>query len=445
MGRASIRIGAGAGFSGDRIDPAVELITRGELDFLCFECLAERTIALAQLARAQDPDGGYDPLLKARMRACLPEAVARGVRIVTNMGAANPLAAMRAALAEARDLGLHGLRMAAVLGDDVLQAVTGQDLPLIDRPGRLGDIAPQVVSANAYLGAFPIARALDQGAQVVFTGRVCDPALFLGPMIHAFGWAVDDWTRLGRGTAVGHLLECAGQLTGGYFADPGVKDVADLARLGFPLAVVEADGHATLTKVAGTGGCLTVATAKEQLMYEILDPAAYRQADVVADFTGITLTQTGPDQVRVTGADGRARPAEVKVSVGYRDGFIGEGQISYAGQSAVARGELAIAIIRERLALLQAPVDELRCDLIGVNAANVTAHRPAPAEVRVRIAGRAASAQAARIIPAEVDALYLNGPAGGGGVTTSLREVVAVASVLLPQGAVVPTILHEVA
>jgi hypothetical protein len=302
----SIRIGAGAGFAGDRIEPAVELVEQGELDFLCFECLAERTIALAQLARQRDPAAGYDPRLERRMRAVLGPAMARGVRIVSNMGAANPLAAMEAALAVAREQGLTGIRMAAVLGDDVLAGIAGEDCPLLDRAGSLSDIKP--ISANAYLGAFPIAQALAEGAQVIFTGRVCDPALFLGPMIHAFGWAEDDWTRLAGGTAIGHLLECAGQLTGGYFADPGYNDVPGLARLGFPLAEVNEDGTAMLTKIAGTGGRLSLANAREQAMYEILDPSRYLQADVVADFTTLNLAEAGPDRIAVSGATGHPAP-----------------------------------------------------------------------------------------------------------------------------------------
>ncbi|HWU04221.1 MAG TPA: acyclic terpene utilization AtuA family protein [Novosphingobium sp.] len=445
----AIRIGAGAGFAGDRIEPAVELIEGGALDYLCFECLAERTIALAQLARQHDPATGFDPRLERRMRAVLGPAMARGVRIVSNMGAANPLAAMRAALAVARDMGLPGIRMAAVLGDDVLSAISGQDAPFIDRPlidrdGTLADIAPRMISANAYLGAFPIARALGEGAQVVFTGRVCDPALFVAPMIHAFGWAADDWARLGRGTVVGHLLECAGQLTGGYFADPGYKDVPDLARLGFPLAQVDADGNAELTKVAGSGGRLSLASAREQLMYEILDPARYLQADVIADFTGVRFAQLGPDRIAVSGGQGTARPETLKVSVGYRDGFIGEGQITYAGPGAVARGRLALDIVRERIAMLGLPFEDLRFDLIGVDSANVTAHAGSPAEVRARVAGRALEAATAAEIGAEVEALYLNGPSGGGGVTASLREVVAVASVLIGREAVHTSIIHEV-
>jgi len=234
----TIRIGAGAGYSGDRIEPAVELAARGGLDYLVFECLAERTIALAQEALRRDPEAGFDPLLAARFRAVLRPCVANKVKVVTNMGAANPAGAVRAAVAIARDMGLSGLKIAAVTGDDVADALRSRDLPLIETQGRVADVAPRMVSANAYLGAEPIVSALAGGADIVITGRVSDPALFLAPLMHAFSWRADDWDRLGKGTLVGHLLECAGQITGGYFVDPGYKQAPDLARLGFPLAEV---------------------------------------------------------------------------------------------------------------------------------------------------------------------------------------------------------------
>ena len=207
----------------------------------------------------------------------------------------------------------------------------------------LGDA---LVSANAYIGAEPIVLALAAGADVVITGRAADPSLFVAPLVREFGWAVDDWPMLGRGTLVGHLLECAGQITGGYFADPGIKDVPSLDRLGFPLAEVAADGSAVITKVAGSGGAITLATCKEQLLYEVHDPARYVTPDVVADFSGVSLLADGPDRVRVDGATGRARPGLLKVAVGYRDGYIGEGQISYAGAGA-ARAGVARAVDRD--------------------------------------------------------------------------------------------------
>jgi hypothetical protein len=442
----TVRIGAGAGFSGDRIEPALELVEHGELDYLGFECLAERTIALAQAARQNDPEAGYDPWLEERMNAVLAPAYRRGVRIVSNMGAANPAAAARAVTAVARRSGLTGLKTAAVTGDDVLDLIRGQELPLIDRPGTTADLGNRILSANAYLGAAPIAQALGQGANVVITGRVGDPALFLGPLMHEFGWAEDDWVRLGRGTLVGHLLECAGQLTGGYFADPGRKDVPDLARLGFPFAQVDEDGNAVLGKVAGSGGRISVATCTEQLLYEILDPSSYLQADVVADFSGVRFSQVGTDRVTVGGASGRARPDMLKVSIGYKDGFIGEGQISYAGPGAVERGRLALAVVEERLKIAGIETREWRGDLIGVDAVDRRdATGPEPLEVRVRIVARTETAIAARRIGAEVEALYTNGPAGGGGVSVNSREVIAVASTLLPREQCRPAITFETA
>ncbi|MGR3481277.1 acyclic terpene utilization AtuA family protein, partial [Salipiger marinus] len=324
----TIRIGAGAGFQGDRIGPAVDLAERGGLDFLVFECLAERTIALAQQARLADPAAGFDPRLERRLRAVLPACAKAGTRIVTNMGAANPRAAAARARAVVAELGLD-LKVAAVTGDDVLDRIGGQVLDETGRPAR--DLGARLISANAYIGVGGIVAALAQGADIVICGRASDPALFLAPLVHHFGWAMDDWTRLGRGTLVGHLLECSAQITGGYFADPGVKDVPGLAHLGFPLAEVAEDGTAVITKLPGTGGLVSRATCTEQLLYEIHDPARYMQPDVIADFSGVTLDQIGPDRVRVAGAGGQAPSGLLKVSVGYRDGWLGEGQISYAG------------------------------------------------------------------------------------------------------------------
>jgi len=441
----SIRIGAGAGYSGDRIEPAVELAEHGDLDYLIFECLAERTIALAQQARMNDPALGYDPLLEARMLAVLPTCAAKGIKIVTNMGAANPRAAAAKIRAIAVSLGLPHLKIAAVTGDDVLdQLRQGEYRDDSDAP--VMDLGASLLSANAYLGAQPLADALAQGADVVVTGRVADPALVLAPLIHAFGWAMDDWHKLGQGTLAGHLLECAGQVSGGYFADPGYKDVAGLARLGFPIGVVSADGSIEITKVAGSGGSVTTATCTEQLLYEIHDPAAYLTPDVVADFSHVTMTQLGPDRVAVAGATGHPKSGLLKVSVGYIDSYIGEGQMSYAGPGAVARARLAQDIVTERLRITGVETSELRCDLIGLNAIHgdmLAASNPEPYEVRLRVTGRCASLREAVRIGNEVETLYTCGPSGGGGATKSAREVVAVRSTLLPAALVSASIHFE--
>ena len=286
-------------------------------------------------------------------------------------------------------------------------------------------------------------EALQAGADIVLTGRVADPALFCAPLLHEFGWSLDDWPRLGHGTLVGHLLECAGQITGGYFADPGHKPVPDLARLGFPIAEVSADGGVVITKVPGSGGAVTARSCKEQLLYEIHDPAAYVTSDVVADFSAVEIHEVGPDRVAVSGATGRARPEKLKVCLGCRDGFTGEGQISYAGPGAVARGRLALAIVRERFKLLSFEPAELRGELIGVNsvfASREVEEAATVPEVRVRVAGRTATREDANRIGDEVETLYTNGPAGGGGVTKSTREVIAILSTLFPRDCVRPEI-----
>jgi hypothetical protein len=431
----TIRIGSGAGYSGDRIEPAVELAEKGDIQYLVFECLGERTVALAQQARMKNPESGFDPLLEERMRAVLPLCAAKGIKIVTNMGAANPLAAARKTARLARSMGLS-LKVAAVVGDDVLDACKQSDLPIMEFDGTIGQLGNRLISANAYLGAAPMAEALSGGADVVITGRASDPALFLAPLIHAFGWSMDDWNLLGKGIVCGHMLECAGQVTGGYFADPHFKDVQGLARLGFPIGEVGEDGSLVITKVEGSGGAVTAQTCKEQLLYEVHDPTRYMQPDVIADFSQVEIEEIGRDRVRISGGGGRERPPTLKVSVGYVDSFIGEGQMSYAGPGALARGRLALDIVRERLKLTGVATNELRFDLIGVDSlhgAQVSTHANEPYEVRVRVTGRTDNLREAVRIGNEVETLYTNGPAGGGGATKSARDVVAVASVLLPR------------
>lgn len=423
----TIRIGAGAGFAGDRIDPAVDLARDGRLDYLVFECLAERTIALAQLAKRQGRSQGFDPLLRARMEAVLPFCRNNQTRIITNMGAANPQAAALETVKLARDLGLWGLRVAWAAGDDVLHMLTGHSS---------GDPRESIVSANAYLGVDPILECLSDGADVTITGRVADPSLFLAPMIHEFGWARDDWPRLGQGTAVGHLLECAGQLTGGYFADPGYKDVPGLDRLGFPLAEIQETGEAILTKLVGTGGLLSIRGCKEQILYEVHDPSRYLTPDVTADFTTIRFTEEGSNRIRVSGARGTAQPANLKVSTGFHSGFIAEGQISYAGPGALSRARLARQVLENRLHWIA--VGDLRMDFIGIDSMHgpmISRAACEPYEVRLRAAGRFFDPNDAQRLTQEIESLYVNGPAGGGGVATSMRENIAMDSTFLPRSA----------
>ncbi len=352
------------------------------------------------------------------MASLLPIAKRNGVRIITNMGAANPLAAGRKVVALSSEMGLS-VKVAVVTGDDVLALLEPSMRTIEARGAPLSDY--DVVSANAYLGADAIVPALATGADVVITGRVADPSLFVAPLAHALGWALDDWQRMGRATVIGHLLECAGQVTGGYFAEPGLKDVANLAHLGFPWCDVDDESNGVLGKVAGTGGAISVRTAKEQLLYEVTDPGGYVTPDVVADFTAVSLVETGPDRVAVRGGKGRTRTPTYKVSVGYRAGFVGEGEVSYAGAKAKERAQLAGEIVRERL---RDDLPDLRVDLIGIDSAHRSdfGYPHAPYEVRLRVAARAATRELAERVGAEIWALGTNGPAGGGGFREATSE-----------------------
>ncbi|WP_313311437.1 acyclic terpene utilization AtuA family protein [Pulveribacter sp.] len=437
----NLLVGCAAGFSGDRTDAALPvvqaLIASGQPSVLIFETLAERTLALAQLARRTDPDAGYEPLLADLLRPVLALCLAHGVRIVSNFGAANPPGAARRIQALAAELGMRPPRIAVLQGDDLsgpahralLQEALGEAMP-----------TEPLVSANAYIGAQAIAEALRAGADIVVCGRVADPSLALGPALAHYGWALHDWDRLARATMAGHLLECGAQVTGGYFADPGYKDVPGMARLGYPIAEIDADGHCTITKPPATGGRIDERTVKEQLLYELHDPAAYLTPDVVADITQAQVTAVGADAVRLEGVRGHARPATLKVNVCFESGWLAEGEISYAGARAEARARLAGEVLRERLQGL----GPLRIDLIGVtsilgdDASRWLDEQPAgdARDVRLRVALQHRDQASAQRLLREVTALYTCGPAGGGGVRTALRPRLGTVSCLVPREAV---------
>lgn len=426
----SIRIGSGAGFSGDRIEPAVLLAEKGNLNYLVLECLAERTIALAQKRKLANPSEGYDPLLVRRISPLLKHINSQKIRLITNMGAANPLAAAQKIKALCKEQQLD-LKVAAVLGDDVSAWVLQHQNSLNTLEASMPLSQYEIISANAYIGAEGVVRALEAGADIIITGRVADPSLFLAPMMFEFAWSETDWERLGRGTIVGHLLECAGQLTGGYFANTSTKIVPNLAHIGFPFADVQENGLARFGKVLGTGGRLDLATVKEQLLYEVINPLAYLTPDVSADFTAVELNDLGNNEVELLSGTGNARPEHLKVSVGYRAFFQGEGEISYGGSDAMERGKLAGEIIRERL-VNQFP--DIRIEWVGVNSLfQGTLGDGQPTEVRLRVVAKAETQAKAQQIGEEVEALYTNGPAGGGGVRKQVIEQVGIVSVLIPR------------
>jgi hypothetical protein len=440
-----LRIGCAAGFSGDRTDaaaPVVDaLIAAGGPAVLIFETLAERTLALAHLARRHDASAGYEPLLDAMLQPVLARCLRHGVKIVSNFGAANPRGAALRIRELAMQLGLRVPRIAVVTGDDVSGAEQRGALrdALGNQSGAALDGRP-IVSANAYLGAEPIAAALRAGADIVVGGRIADPSLTVGPLLAHFGWATDDWDRLARATMAGHLLECGAQVTGGYYADPGVKDVPGLARLGYPIAEIDTQGDCVITKPDGTGGRVDAHTVKEQLLYEVHDPAAYLTPDVVADISEARVDEVGTDRVRLSGVRGHARTGTLKVNVCFESGWLAEGEISYAGARAEARARLAADVLRERLHA----VGVLRADLIGVASVfgdddgrwiAATGERDAR-DVRLRVALRHAERASAEQLVREVTALYCCGPAGGGGVRTALKPTLGTLSCLLPRALV---------
>ena len=437
-----LRIGCGAGFSGDRWDAAVAVVetlaAHAGPAVLMFETLAERTLALAQLKRREDPASGWEPTLERFVEPVLARCVTAGIPIVGNFGAANPRGAAMRLQQLAAALGLPPLRIAVVEGDDLMAALTPSQLAGLLPPTLAGK---PLVSANAYLGAREIAQALQGGAQVVVTGRVADPALALGPMLAHFGWAMDDWDRLGAGTMAGHLLECGAQVTGGYFADPGRKDVPGIADVGFPIVEIHDDGRFVVTKADATGGCVNRRTVIEQLLYEVHDPAAYLTPDVTADISQAEVTELGNDRVEIRGVRGHPAPATLKATVCYEGGWLAEGEISYAGPNAAARAQLAGDIVKDRVARLRMPHLAMRRDIIGVasvfadDAGRWSEGREFVAcdDVRLRVAAATAAKVEAEAIAREVLALYTCGPAGGGGVRTSVTPRLASDSCYVPR------------
>ena len=431
-----IRIAAGAGFAGDRIEPALDIIRRGKADYIIFECLAERTLALAQRQKAACPDQGYNPLLEYRFRRIIPLLREHPIQIITNMGAANPVAAARKISRIAEESGIAGLKIAAVTGDDVLDRLDRYGDTIFMETGQaLSACKERILSANVYIGAQAITQALEEGADIVVTGRAADASLTVGPLMQAFGRSYDDYTFIGQATAAGHLLECCGQVTGGYYADPGYKDVPALWDLGFPIVTFYENGDFSVEKLPGTGGLLCVGTVAEQLLYELEDPARYLTPDGVADFSHIRLREE-EDKVWVSGAAGREKTGTLKVSVGYTGGFVGEGEISYGGPNCLARAALAREVLERRFAMLDLGLEELRFDYIGVNSLYGGERGlcdAEPREVRLRAAARAADRQTAEAVGREVESLYVNGPAGGGGVRCSVTDVISIASILIPE------------
>ncbi|MFT4115992.1 acyclic terpene utilization AtuA family protein [Bradyrhizobium sp.] len=431
-------VGCGAGFSQDRVGAAVPvvdtLIARRAPAAIIFEMLAERTLAAAHLDRLDNPDRGYEPTLAAHISPILEKCLANGITIVGNFGAANPkgAAAMLTHLAE--QAGLPAPRIAVIGGDDLSDHAHRQMLR--EQLGK--DFSEsRFVCANVYQGAFEIAEGIRGGAQIVVTGRVADASLTLGPAIAHYGWKRDDWDKLAGGTMAGHILECGAQVTGGYYADPGPKDVPDLDRVGFPIVEITPEGDSIVTKADDTGGIVNAMTVKEQLLYEVHDPFDYLTPDVRVDLSDVEIKEVGPDKVLITGVKGRGRPETLKVNAFFKGGWLGEGEISYAGPNAEARARLAMDILRKRLGNRL----KLRFDLIGVTSLfdgddnDVLAKTPdsGSKDVRLRVAAKDDELAPIEDLIAEVVSLWTCGPAGGGGARGFKRSRLSMSSCLIPR------------
>lgn len=446
MAASVFRVGNGAGFSGDRVDAPVAvvetLVARGGPAALFFETLGERTVALAQLEKRRDPSRGYEPMLERLLEPVLATCAAHGIAILGNFGAANPPGAAKVIAALARRLGLPELRIATIEGDDLAGRIDLAAHAVYEADTNLGQ-GGALVSANAYLDAQPLMRALAQGAQVVVAGRTGDPSLALAPLAHHYGWKADDWQKLAVGAFAGHLLECGAQVTGGYFYDPGYKDVPDPANIGFPIAEVTADGGLVVTKAENTGGLVDLRTVKEQLLYEIHDPSCYITPDVTLDLTGVKLREVGEDRVEVTGLRGLPAPERLKVTACFEGGHLGEGEVSVAGPNCLARARKAAEVLRERIAIRKLPV-RIRVDLIGLGAVHDSDdgalwsayEGPEPMEVRVRIAAAGERADDVDQAAREALALLCCGPAGNGGARWRTTPRIRTQSYLVPRSVV---------
>lgn len=433
-----VRIGSGAGYGGDRIEPAIDLLKHADLDYIIFECLAERTIALANQEKSVDPNKGYNPMSITRFNAIFDayESTPFKTKIITNMGAANPLALAKM-VKEMLVKRKINLRVAAILGDDVIHSLD-LNAKTIETNEFLNTYKDKMISANAYIGIRGIVQALESGADIIIGGRIADPSLTLAPLVYEFNWKKDDYDRLARGTCAGHLLECAAQVCGGYFHDGYKKIVQNIENLGFPFADINENGEILIQKLSTAGGFVNTQTVKEQLLYEIMDPSNYFTPDVIMDISKVSVKEVDENIVLVSNVFGKKPNGKYKVSVGYTDGYITESEISYGGHHSIARAKTAIEILKYRLSN-KLIISDIQYDLIGLNSlfkTSIDNSNDSINEVRLRVASKTEKVTDAQTIAYEVESLYTNGPAGGGGVRNSIQPIVSIVSILVDRSTI---------
>ena len=445
MGHKTIRIGAGCAWMGDRISPARRNAEEGRLDYLTFEAMAEVSIATAQLKKRREPNyPGYDLYLDDRMEAVLPGCLRNGTKLITNEGWVNPEGAAERIVWWLRKLGVRGKKVVAVTGSLITDRVLELTDTILENGRATSTLKDSMISAEAYMGAEPIVEALSRGADIVVTGRVADPSLFLAPMMYEFGWKADDYEHLGRGQGIGHVMECAAHASGGCFVDPGFKDLPDPWDIAFPIAEVRSDGSAVITKIDGTGGGVNLMTIKEQLLYEVHDPANYLTPDVIVDFSRTMLREVGPDRVEITGIRGKPRPPTLKVTIGCMEGYIGEDMVFTAGPGAFERAQLVRRVLEERFKVVGLEAEEIMIDFPGINAIHGDISprpSPEPYEVILRVAARTKTREEAAKVGREVDAMAVSGPGMVGKrppYQDRVREIIGVWSTLVPRDEIKP-------
>ncbi|HEX9656963.1 MAG TPA: acyclic terpene utilization AtuA family protein [Bacteroidota bacterium] len=450
--KENIRIASGQGFWGDLLNAPYDQVTKGPVDYMMMDYLAEVTMSIMQKQKRKDPSLGYARDLVPLMERILPVLVKKNIKVITNGGGVNPTACRDAIFAVARKLGITGLKIAVVLGDDILDQiddlkVNGVPLKNMESQESLDAVRDKVMSANVYFGAWPIVEALRKGANIVITGRTTDTGLTLAPMIFEFGWKENDWDKIAAGTVAGHILECGGQASGGNFSADW-RAVPDIAHIGFPIAEAYPNADIVITKHENTGGLVSMQTVKEQLLYEIGNPAEYITPDCIADFTTIQLKDSGPNRVTVSGVKGRPATDSYKVSMSYLDGYTAIGTLTYAWPEALEKAKAADQILRTRLADLGLQFDEIRSEFLGYNSSHGSIAPPIaePNEVVLRIGVRGSEYSSVQRFGMELAPLILTGPpavTGFAGGRPKPSEVIAYWPALMKKSAVTPQVVVE--
>ena len=450
--KESIRIASGQGFWGDLQSAPYDQVSKGPVDYIMMDFLAEVTMSIMQKQRKRNPELGYARDLVPIIEHILPTCLEKNITIVTNGGGVNPVGCRDAIFKWARKKGIRNLKIGVVLGDDILDRLEslgskGITLDNMETGEKLDSVREKVMSANVYFGAWPIVEALGKGARVIITGRTTDTGLTLAPMIHEFGWKQDEWDKIAAGTIAGHILECGGQASGGNFSADW-RSVPDLAHIGFPIAEAYPGGEIIITKHENTGGLVSMQTVKEQLVYEIGNPEKYITPDCVADFTTIQLEEVGRNRVRMSGVKGRAATDSYKVSMSYLDGYTAFGTLTYAWPDALEKAQAAERILRTRIADLGLRLDEIRSEFLGYNSSHgpISAVPDEMNEVVLRVGVRSHDHHSVESFGKELAPLILTGPPGVTGFAGGRpkpSEVIAYWPALIPKSAVTPHVLVE--